>query len=170
MQDVFNLLPNLVSTSPSALASAAGTGAASAILDSKAQSATTASPAITAHNELARAMSVKTNDQLMAIYLSSLIRAITAFHDLIENKIQNRQQQEDKESGGAGAGSNGVKKEKEKDNGVNAGDKEDAGKGAKTNGVANGAGKGAKDVEKEDGAAGKKERAKDEESERRRKG
>lgn len=43
-------------------------------------------------------MSIKTNDQLMAIYLSSLIRAITAFHDLIENKIQNRQQQEEKDS------------------------------------------------------------------------
>jgi len=43
-------------------------------------------------------MSIKTNDQLMAIYLSSLIRAITAFHDLIENKIQNRQQQEEKEA------------------------------------------------------------------------
>jgi 26S proteasome regulatory subunit N8 len=43
-------------------------------------------------------MSVKTNDQLMAIYISSLIRAITAFHDLIENKIQNRQQQEESDS------------------------------------------------------------------------
>lgn len=43
-------------------------------------------------------MSIKTNDQLMSIYLSSLIRAITAFHDLIENKIQNKQQADDKES------------------------------------------------------------------------
>lgn len=43
-------------------------------------------------------MSIKTNDQLMAIYISSLIRAITAFHDLIENKIQNRQQQEENEA------------------------------------------------------------------------
>lgn len=60
-------------------------------------------------------MSVKTNDQLMAIYLSSLIRAITAFHDLIENKIQNRQQQEEKE---------GKKDEETKD-----------GKDKKTNGV-----------------------------------
>lgn len=34
----------------------------------------------------------------MSIYLSSLIRAITAFHDLIENKIQNRQQQEEKDA------------------------------------------------------------------------
>lgn len=51
-----------------------------------------------ANSELAHAMSIKTNDQLMAIYLSSLIRAITAFHDLIENKIQNRQQQEEKDA------------------------------------------------------------------------
>lgn len=50
------------------------------------------------NSELARAMSIKTNDQMMAIYISSLIRAITAFHDLIENKIQNRQQQEENES------------------------------------------------------------------------
>ena len=50
------------------------------------------------NSELARAMSIKTNDQMMAIYISSLIRAITAFHDLIENKIQNLQQQEENDS------------------------------------------------------------------------
>ncbi|CAM1509267.1 Fc.00g030060.m01.CDS01 [Cosmosporella sp. VM-42] len=71
LQDVFNLLPNL--STPKG--------------DGK-----------TGTGELSYAMSIKTNDQLMAIYLSSLIRAITAFHDLIENKIQNRQQQEDKEA------------------------------------------------------------------------
>jgi len=79
LQDVFNLLPNL--STPSA---------SSAPKDSD-------SP-VKNNGELAHAMSVKTNDQLMAIYLSSLIRAITAFHDLIENKIQNRQQQEEKEA------------------------------------------------------------------------
>lgn len=71
LQDVFNLLPNL--STPKG--------------DGKSGS-----------GELSYAMSIKTNDQLMAIYLSSLIRAITAFHDLIENKIQNRQQQEEKEA------------------------------------------------------------------------
>lgn len=98
LQDVFNLLPNL-STPKTSLNSPDGSD----------------SP-IKNNSELAHAMSVKTNDQLMAIYLSSLIRAITAFHDLIENKIQNRQQQEEKE----------VKKEEAKDekdakkaNGVN---------------------------------------------------
>lgn len=70
LQDVFNLLPNL--STPEADGKSSG-------------------------SELAHAMSVKTNDQLMTIYLSSLIRAITAFHDLIENKIQNRQQQEEKD-------------------------------------------------------------------------
>ncbi|PKS13094.1 hypothetical protein jhhlp_000435 [Lomentospora prolificans] len=70
LQDVFNLLPNL--TAPKG--------------DGK--------PGV---SELSHAMGVKTNDQLMSIYLSSLIRAITAFHDLIENKIQNKQHNEDKE-------------------------------------------------------------------------
>lgn len=75
-------------------------------------------------------MSIKTNDQLMAIYLSSLIRAITAFHDLIENKIQNRQQLEEKDAAGAekdekkekAEGKEGEKKEGDKEgklNGVN---------------------------------------------------
>ncbi|KAL8807021.1 MAG: hypothetical protein Q9182_001002 [Xanthomendoza sp. 2 TL-2023] len=78
LQDVFNLLPNL--STPNTTPQINGTISS------------------TDNTELARAMSIKTNDQLMAIYLSSLIRAITAFHDLIENKIQNRQQQEEKEA------------------------------------------------------------------------
>lgn len=78
LQDVFNLLPNL--TTPAQQPSISGQ-------ESQIE-----------NSELARAMSVKTNDQLMAIYISSLIRAITAFHDLIENKIQNRQQQEENDT------------------------------------------------------------------------
>ncbi|KAK0613883.1 maintenance of mitochondrial structure and function-domain-containing protein [Immersiella caudata] len=91
LQDVFNLLPNL-STPKS------GSGVNGGKADT----------------ELSYAMSIKTNDQLMAIYLSSLIRAITAFHDLIENKIQNRQQQEEKEAAkkeGENGGKEGDKKE-----------------------------------------------------------
>jgi 26S proteasome regulatory subunit N8 len=87
LQDVFNLLPNLSTPKPGANGAKGDT-------------------------ELNYAMSVKTNDQLMAIYLSSLIRAITAFHDLIENKIQNRQQQEEKEAAKKeGEGKEGEKKE-----------------------------------------------------------
>ncbi|KAJ4378783.1 proteasome regulatory particle subunit [Didymella sp. IMI 355093] len=87
LQDVFNLLPNLSTPKATPVGGATnGVGGAAG-----------AAGAID-NGELARAMSVKTNDQLMAIYLSSLIRAITAFHDLIENKIQNKQAAEDKEA------------------------------------------------------------------------
>lgn len=86
LQDVFNLLPNLSTPSK-------GKG----------------------ESELSYALNVKTNDQLMAIYLSSLIRAITAFHDLIENKIQNRQQQEEKDA----AKKEGEEKEKDGEKKVN---------------------------------------------------
>lgn len=64
LQDVFNLLPNL---SPG-----------------------NESDGLSKESGLPFAFSVKANDQLMCVYLSSLIRAIIAFHDLIENKIQNK--------------------------------------------------------------------------------
>ncbi|EEQ32488.1 proteasome regulatory particle subunit [Microsporum canis] len=80
LQDVFNLLPNLATAKPGTPAGANGA-------DQQIE-----------NTELTRAMNIKTNDQLMSIYISSLIRAITAFHDLIENKIQNRQQQEEREA------------------------------------------------------------------------
>lgn len=101
LQDVFNLLPNLSNptATPSETISGEGGGGGGSGGGGK-----------EGDTELARAMSVKTNDQLMAIYLSSLIRAITAFHDLIENKIQNRQQQEEKDAKKEEEG-----KEKEKD-------------------------------------------------------
>jgi 26S proteasome regulatory subunit N8 len=104
LQDIFNLLPNL--TTP-IMKPAVNGGDKSQIENS----------------ELARAMSVKTNDQLMTIYLSSLVRAITAFHDLIDNKIQNRQQAEEKEA--------------KKDEGEKEGEKGDKDE-KKVNGVVNG--------------------------------
>ena len=116
LQDVFNLLPNLsnpTATPSETMSQKGGGGAGGKEGGSDA--------------ELARGLSVETDDQLMAIYLSSLIRAITAFHDLIENKIQNRQQQEEKDAKKEEEG-----KEKEKDgkkageevNGVNGVDGE----------------------------------------------
>ncbi|KAH6656476.1 putative 26S proteasome regulatory particle subunit Rpn8 [Truncatella angustata] len=95
LQDIFNLLPNLSTPKPTS--------------DGKLENA----------SELSYAMSVKTNDQLLAIYLSSLIRAITAFHDLIENKIQNRQQQEEKEAKKEETAAKDEKDKKDGANGVN---------------------------------------------------
>lgn len=90
LQDVFNLLPNL--STPKANSKEL------AQLNGIVNGAVGVSGGPTENSELARAMSIKTNDQLMSIYLSSLIRAITAFHDLIENKIQNKRQQEDEDA------------------------------------------------------------------------
>ncbi|KAK9478444.1 maintenance of mitochondrial structure and function-domain-containing protein [Lipomyces japonicus] len=64
-QDVFNLLPNLSTPSSDSV----DTGKSG-------------------ESELLRAFTIKTNDELMSIYLSSLIRSIIAFHDLIENKVE----------------------------------------------------------------------------------
>ncbi|RMX78705.1 hypothetical protein D0868_16430 [Hortaea werneckii] len=87
LQDVFNLLPNL--SAPKAVSKDLSS------VNGMVNGSVGISGGLSENTELAKAMSVKTNDQLMSIYLSSLIRAITAFHDLIENKIQNKRQQED---------------------------------------------------------------------------
>jgi 26S proteasome regulatory subunit N8 len=118
LQDVFNLLPNLSTPTTKPLDGTDNKPFSSQIENS----------------ELARSMSIKTNDQLMTIYLSSLVRAITAFHDLIENKRQNRQAQEEKEA-----------KTKEEEAGKKDSDKKEGGAGSSdkdekkaTNGVVNG--------------------------------
>merc|ERR1712032_186042 len=40
--------------------------------------------------EIVRSFSVKTNDMMLVIYLSSVIRSVIALHNLINNKIANR--------------------------------------------------------------------------------
>ncbi|KJX96985.1 rpn-8/26S proteasome regulatory subunit like protein [Zymoseptoria brevis] len=90
LQDVFNLLPNLSTPKIPARDLPSVNGLVNGSVG--------ISGGNTENSELARAMSIKTNDQLMAIYLSSLIRAITAFHDLIENKIQNKRNIEDEDA------------------------------------------------------------------------
>ncbi|KAK1320233.1 putative 26S proteasome non-ATPase regulatory subunit 7 [Acorus calamus] len=42
-------------------------------------------------NELIKAFAVKTNDMMLAIYLSSLIRSVIALHNLINNKMLNKE-------------------------------------------------------------------------------
>ncbi|CDR38984.1 CYFA0S02e10022g1_1 [Cyberlindnera fabianii] len=73
LQDVFNLLPNL-----------SGVDEEEAVNEDYV-------------NPLATAFTVKTNDELMMTYISSLVRSIIAFHDLIENKIQNKKLEEEKD-------------------------------------------------------------------------
>lgn len=75
LQDVFNLLPNLGSPNDDEISSKN-------------------SDVIKTSNNLQKALTVKTNDELMVIYISNLVRSIIAFDDLIENKIQNKKIQE----------------------------------------------------------------------------
>ena len=41
------------------------------------------------NEDLIKSISVQTNDEMLLVYLSSLIRSIVALHNLILNKIQN---------------------------------------------------------------------------------
>jgi 26S proteasome regulatory subunit N8 len=49
-------------------------------------------PNLTAPDTI-KSFAVKTNDELLIIYLSSLIRAVIALHNLIANKITNRDEE-----------------------------------------------------------------------------
>ena len=42
--------------------------------------------------ELTRSFAVETNDQLLVVYIASLVRSVIALHTLIENKMFNREQ------------------------------------------------------------------------------
>lgn len=42
---------------------------------------------------LVKAFAVKTNDMMLAIYLSSIIRAILALHNLVNNKLVNKEKE-----------------------------------------------------------------------------
>lgn len=75
LQDIFNLLPNISQITD------IQTNNNSNQIDSQ----------IYSHEKrLATAFNIKTNDELMILYVSSLVRSIIAFHDLIDNKIENR--------------------------------------------------------------------------------
>lgn len=40
--------------------------------------------------ELSSSFAVKTNDMLVVVYLSSLVRSVLALHNLVNNKLENR--------------------------------------------------------------------------------
>jgi 26S proteasome regulatory subunit N8 len=44
-------------------------------------------------DELVKAFSVKTNDMMCAIYLSSIIRAVVALHNLVDNRLVNKEKE-----------------------------------------------------------------------------
>ncbi len=48
--------------------------------------------------ELSKAFSVKTNDEMLVLYLSNLVRSVLALHNLIDNKIKNQDDEKPKET------------------------------------------------------------------------
>ncbi|KAG4302347.1 hypothetical protein PCK1_001619 [Pneumocystis canis] len=79
LQDIFNLIPDLSSFFP----------------DTKISFTQGNDEKYDFNNDLTKAFRVKTNDQLMCIYLSSIIRSVMSLHDLIDNKIQNKERSND---------------------------------------------------------------------------
>lgn len=63
-----------------------------------------------AHDQFMDSLYIKTNDQMLVVYLASLVRSIIALHNLINNKLTNRDAEEGKKDADAKD-----KKEKDKD-------------------------------------------------------
>jgi 26S proteasome regulatory subunit N8 len=61
-----------------------------------------------------KSINVNTNDQMLVIYAASLIRSIIALHNLINNKLTNKEA-ERKEAGGTSSKDSAVKKDTEKE-------------------------------------------------------
>lgn len=49
--------------------------------------------------EFIKSITVKTNDQMVVIYLASVVRSVIALHNLINNKLQNKDLEKEKEEG-----------------------------------------------------------------------
>lgn len=78
LQNVFNLLPRILCDE------LAGQATGASVSEYPKQS----------RDPLSSAFLVKSNDQMMMIYVSTLVRSIIAFHDLIENKLTNKSSKE----------------------------------------------------------------------------
>merc|ERR1711935_554092 len=52
-------------------------------------------------DELVKAFAVMANDMMLAVYLSSIIRSVLALHNLINNKLYNKEKQLKQEKGDA---------------------------------------------------------------------
>ena len=65
--------------------------------------------------EYVKAFAVKTNDMMLVIYLSSLIRSVLALHNLISNKVVNKEAEREADEKAAGKGKEEKKGSESKD-------------------------------------------------------
>lgn len=83
-------------------------------------------PDVTTDN-FTETMYVRTNDQMLVVYLASMVRSIIALHNLINNKLTNRDAEELKKEDG--------KEKKDKDSKESKDGKKDESSTAATNGT-----------------------------------
>ena len=78
-------------------------------------------------DELVKAFAVKTNDMQLAIYLSSIIRAVVALHNLVDNRLVNKEKEREKDEAAKKATEGGDAAKKDGDDKENKGkdDKKD---------------------------------------------
>jgi len=66
-------------------------------------------------DDLVRAIAMETNDMMLALYLGSMLRSTVALHNLINNKIKNKKDKEEKPNDKKGKKDGKDKDEKEED-------------------------------------------------------
>lgn len=81
-------------------------------------------PDVTTEN-FTETMYVKTNDQMLVVYLASMVRSIIALHNLINNKLTNRDAEEGKKDDGKDKKDKDKDKEKDKEATTNGTTKKD---------------------------------------------
>jgi len=80
-----------------------------------------------------RAVNMTTNDQMLVVYVAALIRSVVALHNLITNKLQNRDAERSENKDKDTAAAAGKKKDSTDDKKTDTDSaKKDAGAGAKT--------------------------------------
>jgi len=79
-------------------------------------------------DELVKAFAVKTNDMMLAIYLSSIIRAVIALHNLVDNRLVNKEKERAADEAKEKKDAEGKEKAEGKENDKDAADKKDADK------------------------------------------
>jgi len=63
-------------------------------------------------DDMAKSFATKTNDNMLVIYMSSMVRSILALHNLINNKLENKQLEKQKHEPPASGGDKDASKEK----------------------------------------------------------
>ena len=100
--------------------------------------------------EFTKSFAVKTNDQLLIVYVASLIRSVIALHNLIGNKVANREAEKLEKEGEKKKEELKAKKDKEKEAAAAAASKGEGGESSKDSASKDSSSSSAKDKKEEE--------------------